>query len=150
MVDEEACIWGKKKKKLHFNYTLSDRQPSRGVLPLLWLIFLQNPPNSLAIPDSGFFTPNLLKNKRKLLLLSKTRKKALLEWDVNDNPKIREIGNSHFGLGILHSAEAALSDLFWVSLSCSGITWVCEIFNYAKHQDASSWNYQSNQNQEFP
>lgn len=85
------------KKKLHLNHIQSDRQPSRGVLPLLWLIFLSNSPNLWTTPDSGFFPPDLPKNKRKPLLLSKTRKKkALLEWDVNDNPKIREIGNCHF------------------------------------------------------
>lgn len=37
---------------------------------------------------------HLLKNKKKLFLLSKTRKDTHSEWNVNDNPKIREMRDS--------------------------------------------------------
>lgn len=87
----------------------------------------------MVILDFGFFILNLLKNKRKLFLFSKIRKKVFLEWDVNDNFKIREIGNFYFGLGIFYFVEVVFLDLFWVSLFCFGIIWVCEIFNYVKY-----------------
>lgn len=86
----EAGEWIWRRRKGYPLFTADfHRQTGEMATSCLWVLLLLT-----YRPLDILGSVHLLKNKKKLFLLSKTRKETHSEWNVNDNPKIREMRDS--------------------------------------------------------